>query len=80
MLTKAVENEISPNTKRKLNKLASELNVKVEVIENPPFDIIDNTDDLEPSPADIIQTKIPPISPKRVVSNANDINKTNSNM
>jgi len=34
-----------------INKLASELNVQVEEIENPPFEIIDNTDDIEPHQA-----------------------------
>ena len=38
--------------------------MKVEEIENPPFDIIDNTDDLEPLPANIIK-KLPEILPPK---------------
>jgi hypothetical protein len=43
----------SPNTKSRLTKLASELQVEIDDIQHPPFEIVDNTDDLEPSPAHI---------------------------
>ena len=62
----AVEGKISseaplmtPNTRRKLHQLAEQLNVQVEEIEKPPFEINDNTDDiLEPRPAAIV---MPPL-------------------
>lgn len=45
--------DISPNTKQRFQKLADELHANVEDIEHPPFEIVDNTDDVEPLPADI---------------------------
>lgn len=46
---------MTPTTKRKLQRLAEQLNVQVEDIEKPPFEIIDNTDDVqEPRPAAIV--------------------------
>jgi hypothetical protein len=51
---------MTPNTRRKLQQLATQLNVQVEEIEKPPFEINDNTDDvLEPMPA-----ALPPASTK----------------
>eukprot|EP00347_Sterkiella_histriomuscorum_P016988 403351089 len=44
----------SPKTKQKYQQLAQQLQVKVEEIEHPPFEIVDNTDDIEPKPANII--------------------------
>ena len=50
---------MTPNTRRKLHQLAEQLNVQVEEIEKPPFEINDNTDDiLEPRPAAIV---MPPL-------------------
>lgn len=51
---------MTPNTRRKLQQLATQLNVQVEEIEKPPFEINDNTDDvMEPMPA-----SLPPASTK----------------
>ena len=45
---------MTPKTRRKLQLLADQLNVQVEQIEKPPYDIVDNTDDVEePKPAEI---------------------------
>lgn len=45
---------MTPNTRRKLQQLANQLNVQVEEIEQAPFEILDNTDDIsEPMPAAI---------------------------
>lgn len=44
----------SPKTKQKYQQLAQQLQVRVEDIEHPPFEIVDNTDDVEPRPANII--------------------------
>ncbi len=44
----------TPNTKKRLATLAQQLHVDVGEIENPPFEIVDNTDDIEPKPAHIV--------------------------
>lgn len=45
---------MTPNTRRKLQQLANQLNVQVEEIEHAPYEILDNTDDVsEPMPAAI---------------------------
>ena len=43
-----------PTAKERLEHLAIELNVDVTQLENPPFEIIDNTDDVEPKPAEVV--------------------------
>jgi hypothetical protein len=46
---------MTPNTRRKLQQLANQLNVQVEEIEKPPYEINDNTDDImEPQPAALL--------------------------
>jgi hypothetical protein len=58
---------MTPNTRRKLQQLANQLNVQVEEIEKPPFEINDNTDDvMEPRPA-----ALPP--PSNKVLNASTV-------
>lgn len=45
---------MTPNTRRKLQNLADQLQLQVEDYEKPPFEINDNTDDVEePKPAAI---------------------------
>ena len=61
---------ISPKTKVKYQNLAKQLNVKIHEIEHPPFEIVDNTDDVEPKPANIIiQNNVQTIHNQIIIKN-----------
>jgi hypothetical protein len=66
---------MTPNTRRKLQQLANQLNVQVEEIEKPPYEINDNTDDImEPQPAALLQATMSVRSSKHGRGTYNDEN------